>query len=234
MNLTELFDGSLRGRADKVGLEYSDADGTRRTLTFGDVEARANRMARELAARGLGRGDRLCIHLTNRIEYIDIFLACTRLGVILVPMNILYRERELRHIVTDADPKGGAVVVEPDTDATYPDSASLWNVSELSAAAATHENRRPDLHMSGADPALIVTHRAPQEQQRARCCRTTTSPQTPARSRPLGASPTRTATSPCCRSFMCTGWRTVFTVGSRAVASCAFSSVSTIVRRREL
>jgi len=156
MNLTELFDGSLRGRADKVGLEYSDADGTRRTLTFGDVEARANRMARELAARGLGRGDRLCIHLTNRIEYIDIFLACTRLGVILVPMNILYRERELRHIVTDADPKGGAVVVEPDTDATYPDSASLWNVSELSAAAATHENRRPDLHMSGADPALIV------------------------------------------------------------------------------
>ena len=62
-------------------------------------------MAAELAARGLSRGDRLAIHLANRVEFIDLYLACTRLGVIFVPMNVLYKERELRHIVGDAEPK---------------------------------------------------------------------------------------------------------------------------------
>src|SRR5215208_4801680 len=98
MHLTQLFDLSLRGRADRVGLEFADRDGELRTLTFGDIDARASRMAHELAARGLQRGDRLCVHLPNRVEFIDLFLACVRLGVILVPMNVLYRERELRHI----------------------------------------------------------------------------------------------------------------------------------------
>src|ERR1041385_62500 len=111
MNLSQLFDLSFRGRAGSVGLEYADASGAVRALTFGEVDARANRMARELLERGLTRGDRLCLHLANRVEFIDLFLACTRLGVVLGPMNILYRDREPRHIVNDAEPV--AIVVEP-------------------------------------------------------------------------------------------------------------------------
>ncbi len=154
MTLTELFDQSLRARANRVGLEHTDADGALRALTFGEVDARANRMANELAARGLSRGDRLCVHLANRVEFIDLFLACARLGVVMVPINILYRERELRHIVTDAEPK--AVVVEPKSDATYPDAAPLWDVSGLSAAAGSRESGRPAAPVTGRDPALIV------------------------------------------------------------------------------
>src|SRR4249920_1742632 len=154
MTLTELFDQSLRGRGDRVGIEYVDADGALRALTFGDVDARANRMAHELAARGLMRGDRLCVHLANRVEFIDLFLACARLGIVFVPVNILYRERELRHIVTDAEPK--AVVVEPKGDATYPDAAPLWDVVALGAAAASRETSRPMVSLDGRDAALIV------------------------------------------------------------------------------
>jgi len=154
MTLTELFDQSLRVRAQRVAIEYADANGALRALTFGDVDARANRMASELAARGLARGDRLCVHLANRVEFIDLFLACTRLGVVMVPINVLYRERELLHIVTDAEPK--AVVVEPRSDATYPDTAPLWDVLALSAAAASRESGRPGVPVTGSDPALIV------------------------------------------------------------------------------
>jgi malonyl-CoA/methylmalonyl-CoA synthetase len=154
MTLTELFDQSLRDRADRVGIEYADAGGELRALTFGDVDGRANRMANELAARGLMRGDRLCVHLANRVEFIDLFLACARLGVVMVPINILYRERELRHIVTDAEPK--AVVVEPRSDATYPDTAPVWDVLVLSAASASRESGRPAVAVTGSDPALIV------------------------------------------------------------------------------
>jgi malonyl-CoA/methylmalonyl-CoA synthetase len=154
MHLTELFDLSFRGRADRVGLEYADPAGANCALTFGDIDARANRMAHELAARGLNRGDRLCVHLANGIEFIDLYLACVRLGVIFVPMNVLYRERELRHIVADAEPR--AVVVDPASDATYPAGAPLWNVGDLSARAATRESVRPSVPLDGDDPALIV------------------------------------------------------------------------------
>src|SRR5438093_6330295 len=129
MHLTALFDLSLLGRPDRVALEHVGADGALRTLTFGQIEERANQTARELSERGLTQGDRLCVHLANRIEFIDLFLACARLGVIFVPMNVLYRERELRHIVTDAEPK--AVVTSSGTDAVYPEDAVLWPVEKL-------------------------------------------------------------------------------------------------------
>jgi malonyl-CoA/methylmalonyl-CoA synthetase len=100
VNLRELFATGLAGRRDRVGLEWRGTE-----YTFGQLDERSERMAGALAGRGLGRGDRLCVYLGNRVEFIDLFLACVKLGVIFVPMNILYREREFTHIVADAEPK---------------------------------------------------------------------------------------------------------------------------------
>jgi malonyl-CoA/methylmalonyl-CoA synthetase len=47
----------------------------------------------------------LCVYLANRIEMIDLYLAAIKLGVIFVPINILYRDREISHILSDAEPK---------------------------------------------------------------------------------------------------------------------------------
>jgi malonyl-CoA/methylmalonyl-CoA synthetase len=154
MHLTALFDRSLLRRADRVALEHVDGAGAPQTLTFGQIEARANQMAHELGARGLGRGDRLCVHLANRVEFIDLFLACARSGVVFVPMNVLYRERELRHIIGDAEPK--AVVASATSDAPYPDTAPLWTVEELSASAATRPITRRVEQLRGEVPAMIV------------------------------------------------------------------------------
>jgi malonyl-CoA/methylmalonyl-CoA synthetase len=153
VHLTQLFDLSLVGRANRPALEYVDTDGVLRTLTFGEVDARAGRMAAELAQRGLTRGDRLCVHLANRVEMLDLFLACVRLGVIFVPMNILYKERELRHIIADSEPK--AVVVDTRADATYPTGVPTWSVDDLAALAA----RRLPLAahpLDGDLPATII------------------------------------------------------------------------------
>src|ERR1700682_1537869 len=100
MHLTQLFDLSLRARADQPALEWNGQD-----WTFGDLDRRANRMAHALRDRGLVRGDRLCVYLANRIELIDLYLACARLGVVFVPVNILYRDREISHIVDNAEPR---------------------------------------------------------------------------------------------------------------------------------
>ena len=151
MHLTSLFDLSLLGRAGRAGLDYTDRSGGSHTLTFGQIEARANQMAHELEARGLNRGDRLCVHLANRVEFIDLFLACTRLGVIFVPMNVLYRERELRHIVTDSDPK--AIVTASGSDAVYPDGFALWPVEDVRASADSRPTARVLEALDGDSPA---------------------------------------------------------------------------------
>src|SRR5579863_8073672 len=99
MNLTQLFDLSLKGRRDAVALEYQGA-----SYTFSDIDARSNRLAHLLHARGIRAGDRLCVYLHNSPAMIDLFLACVKLGAIFVPINILYRDREITHILADADP----------------------------------------------------------------------------------------------------------------------------------
>ena len=145
MNLTDLFDLSFQHRRDSIGLEFAD-----RTFTFGEIDARSNRLAHLLAARGLKPGDRLCVYLANCVEMIDLYLACVKLGVIFVPINILYRDREMAHILRDAEPS--ALV----TGAPIECSVPIWSAADLSAEAAALPNNRPDLALDGDSPVGII------------------------------------------------------------------------------
>jgi len=117
-----------------VALEWDGA-----TYTFDDVERRSNRAADALRAHGFTRGDRLCVQLANRIELIDLYLGCVKAGVIFVPINVLYREREVAHIVGDAEPR--AVITAENLDAFL--------------AAGTNDER-PPLALDGSTPAAII------------------------------------------------------------------------------
>ena len=98
MTLLDLFNLSLVNRRDKVALEWKGNE-----YTFGDIDRRSDEMAASLG--DLQPGDRVCVQLANCIEIIDIYLACIKRGLIFVPVNILYRDREVAHIVADAEPK---------------------------------------------------------------------------------------------------------------------------------
>ena len=132
--LLDLFEASLLGRAAEPALDLGPAGGPVETLTFGEIEARSDRMARALGARGLRPGDRLVAQLANRVELLDLFLACLKLGVVFVPVNVLYREREVGHIVGDAEPV--AVATTPDLAGLVPPGTPAWNVDELAGEAA--------------------------------------------------------------------------------------------------
>ena len=146
MNLTNLFDLSFQNRRDQVGLEFRS-----QRFTFGDVDDRSNRMARLLAGRGLRCGDRLCVYLANCVELIDLFLGCVQQGVIFVPINILYKEREITHILTDAEP--GAVVTEADP---FPARVPIWRPGELAAEARHLSSERPPVALDGDAAAALV------------------------------------------------------------------------------
>jgi malonyl-CoA/methylmalonyl-CoA synthetase len=153
MQLGDLFDLSLVGRRDTVALDYDAPDGTVRTLTFGEVDTRANRMARALAARGVSRGDRLCVHLANRIAFLDLFLACVRMGVIMVPVNALYREREVAHIVADAAPR--LSITSAEHLALFGEGAVV-DVETIAGEAAAESSDRVRVAIDGDEPAALV------------------------------------------------------------------------------
>ena len=154
MQLGDLFDQSLVGRRDRPALEYEGPNGELVSLSFGQLDALGNRLARLLQHRGLTTGDRLALHLGNRVEFIGLFLACVRLGVMLVPINVLYRHREVAHIVGDAEPR--AVVAAGADVALFPAGTEVWDANDLINACAVQSDaplRRP---LDGDTSALIV------------------------------------------------------------------------------
>src|SRR6202162_1997287 len=137
MNLRNWFDVTFAGRADEIGLEWAGS-----AYTFGEIDARSNRMARALAARGLTKGARLCVYLANSVEMIDLYLACVKTGVIFVPINILYRDREMSHILSDAEPKLLVTAAE---------------IPALLEEAATQSGEKlPELAIDSDDTAALV------------------------------------------------------------------------------
>ncbi|PAW74544.1 MAG: hypothetical protein B9S26_04925 [Opitutia bacterium Tous-C4FEB] len=156
MSLLPLFDNSLLQRAAQPALEIETAPGSLACYTFGDLEVRSNRLAHLLRARGLQPGDRLAFFLQNRIEVIDLWLAGTKLGLIIVPINVLYRERELTHIVRDAAPT--AVVTSRELAGLIPSDVAIWEVDGLTAEAAAQPGARISVPADADTPmALIYT-----------------------------------------------------------------------------
>jgi malonyl-CoA/methylmalonyl-CoA synthetase len=154
MSLPALFAPTFRDRATDVALEWACQE-----YTFADLDARANRMAAALAARGMTRGDRLALQIPNRLEYIDLFLAATRLGVVLVPINVLYREHEAGHIVGDALPKAAVVADVEAQSASFEGlrtNGALWQVDDLAADATVRLATAPQAALSDDTPAAII------------------------------------------------------------------------------
>src|SRR2546426_3618795 len=81
-------------------------------LTFRELDGLVNAFANALRGLGIGRGDRVCLFMTNRPEYVVAFFAVARVGAVSSPMNPSYKEREVAYQLADA--QAVAVVVQQD------------------------------------------------------------------------------------------------------------------------
>jgi fatty-acyl-CoA synthase len=79
---------------------------TGRRFTYAELDARARAAARGLTeGLGLKKGDRLALLAGNCVEFLDVFFACGKTGVVLVPLNTRQTAAELEGVVSDAEPK---------------------------------------------------------------------------------------------------------------------------------
>ncbi len=91
---------SARRDPDKTALVF---DG--RSWTFAQLDAAVNRVANVLLEKGLEKGDRVAAYGYNSDAYVIAWLACTRAGLIHVPINYALSGEELLYALDQSGPK---------------------------------------------------------------------------------------------------------------------------------
>ncbi|MEU6312979.1 (2,3-dihydroxybenzoyl)adenylate synthase [Streptomyces sp. NPDC047014] len=97
----ETLGGMLRERAaahpDRVALvdPAGGPDGGRRAWTYGELDARADRMAAGFAARGIAAGDKVVVQLPNTAEFFEVVFALFRIGALPVFALPAHRQAEI-------------------------------------------------------------------------------------------------------------------------------------------
>jgi len=108
MNVAQLLEASARYHPDRPALLAGD-----RRLTYRELDAACSVLAGRLATLGLQPGDRIGLHLPNSTEFVLVYYAAQKLGVVPLSLNVTYAAAEIAYIVGDAAPKvivTGAVV----------------------------------------------------------------------------------------------------------------------------
>jgi len=100
-NIADMFEHSVDAIGDRPAIICEDT-----TLTYGELEARANRMAHHLSAQGIKAGDHVGIYATNSIPWVEAVLATCKIRAVPVNVNFRYVEEELRYLFDNADLKG--------------------------------------------------------------------------------------------------------------------------------
>jgi len=75
-------------------------------FTYADLNYRASAIAAFLKeTAGLKKGDRVAVLSRNCVEYIDLFFAAVKTGVIMVPLNVRLSETELSNMLKQTTPR---------------------------------------------------------------------------------------------------------------------------------
>ncbi len=85
-------------------------DGDRR-LTYGELNAEGNRLANRLVGRGYERGDSMLLIAGNCADFLVAYYALAKIGVVSVPINLLWGREEVRYVIGHCAPRGA--IVEP-------------------------------------------------------------------------------------------------------------------------
>ena len=138
-NLADLLHATAAARPDDVAFVDSV---TRRETTWATLDASVDAMAAGLRRHGLERGDRVALLLGNRIEFVAVYFAVLRAGMVALPLNTGYTAHEVADLLS----RSGARLLVADEQ------------SEATAAAATSELATALLVVG--DPEYVAIERA--------------------------------------------------------------------------
>ena len=147
----------LRRGAARHGERPLLAFGTR-SWTHHDLPRLAAARAATLRAAGVGRGDRVAVMLSNRIELIELVVACGWLGAAAVPINTAAMGPQIGYVLLDCAPRllvieSGFVDRLPTAELGGAALETIWVVDDAIAAETTRRGAIPGAATTGATVA---------------------------------------------------------------------------------
>ncbi|OGB21931.1 MAG: AMP-binding protein [Burkholderiales bacterium RIFCSPLOWO2_02_FULL_57_36] len=106
----------------RIAIHYEDDAGVMATLTYAELQKKANCLSNLLRTHGIGRGDRVAIILPQRAETAVAHIACFQLGAVAMPLSILFGPDALEYRLQNSE---AAVAIV--------DHAALANLMEIRA-----------------------------------------------------------------------------------------------------
>ncbi|HSH42765.1 MAG TPA: AMP-binding protein [Arenicellales bacterium] len=97
--LASLWRTRVAMSGERPFLIFDDLDGGIRRYTYGEFDQLIHRTAGLLLELGVGRGDRISLHLANSVEFLALWFAAARIGAVIMPTNTAATVDELEYLV---------------------------------------------------------------------------------------------------------------------------------------
>jgi acyl-CoA synthetase (AMP-forming)/AMP-acid ligase II len=131
VNVADTLRRSAAARPTQVAI----VDGDRR-WSYAELDGWVDRLARGLARRGYTHGDVLALASGNSAEFLAVYYACGRLGLVCVPINLGWRPDEVAYVLSHSRARG--LVVESQLVETMAEAlAPSPDVAEVIVAPGT-------------------------------------------------------------------------------------------------
>ncbi|MBA7571321.1 Long-chain-fatty-acid--CoA ligase [subsurface metagenome] len=106
MTITEMLSRNARNYPDESALiELKPSQKIRREITWRVFDERANRIANALAARGVGKGDKVLHLMLNSINWLEAYFGIIRTGAWAVPLNFRFTSDDIKYCADIAEAK---------------------------------------------------------------------------------------------------------------------------------
>jgi long-chain acyl-CoA synthetase len=109
LNLASMVSHHARLAPKKEAIVWGDV-----RMTYGQLDAMSNRVAHALVEMGIGHGDKVALSCPNLPFFPVVYYGIMKAGAAVVPLNVLFKPREVAYHLRDSDAK--AVFVFEGTD----------------------------------------------------------------------------------------------------------------------
>jgi len=98
LNLAVLLEDSARSVPDRIAVICGEQQ-----LTYAEIDQKANQVAQALKNYGIRRGDKVALSCPNLPFFPIIYYGILKAGAVVVPLNILFKAREVAYHLADSD-----------------------------------------------------------------------------------------------------------------------------------
>lgn len=104
-NLGDSLRRSALAAPNKPAIIYYTTDGASRSVTYAELNRRANAVAHNLLQRGIAKGDKVAALSRNSIEFLVLGYALHKIGAWLVPINFMLQPPDVQHLIDFSETK---------------------------------------------------------------------------------------------------------------------------------